>query len=581
MNKFFYTSERNIQILIYLLKQHKIRKVVASPGATNVTFVASLQHDPYFEIYSSYDERSAAYLACGLARESGEAVVLSCTGATASRNYMPGLTEAYYRKLPVLAVTSTQDISRVGHYIPQVIDRSKQPNDIVLLSEHIQTVKDKTDEWDVTIKVNRALLELHHRGGGPVHINLSTTYSRDYSVKELSPARIIRRVTQTDEYPSLPNCKIGIFIGAHKKFTEEETAVIDEFCAANNAVVFCDHTSSFFGKYRVLYSLARVQRQNAPVHTNPDILIHIGEVSGDYTNPGKAAKEIWRVSDDGEIRDTFNRLTYVFEMPEIVFFKHYIPLEYTPKETYFSACKKQLEEVRKQIPELPFSNIWVAQQTAHRIPKNSVVHLSILNTLRSWNYFEFQESVQSSCNTGGFGIDGILSTLVGASLVDQSKLYFAVIGDLAFFYDMNVIANRHVGKNLRVLLVNNGKGVEFKNYDHKAAVFGDETDVYIAAAGHNGNKSKLLVKHYAEDLGFDYLSATTKEEFCQVIDKFVNPNYMEKSILLEVFTNDVEESNALKMIRYCSTSPAGVSKRIIKHVLGKNATAAIKKIIGH
>lgn len=71
-----------------------------------MTFIGSIQNDSWFEIYSSVDERSAAYLACGLAAETGEPVVISCTGATASRNYMPGLTEAYYRKLPVLAITS-------------------------------------------------------------------------------------------------------------------------------------------------------------------------------------------------------------------------------------------------------------------------------------------------------------------------------------------------------------------------------------------------------------------------------------------------------------------------------------------
>lgn len=101
MEKRYYTNERNVQVVIALLKAYGIRKVIASPGTTNMTFVASIQDDPFFEMYSSVDERSAAYLACGLAAESGEPVVISCTGATASRNYMPGLTEAYYRKLPV------------------------------------------------------------------------------------------------------------------------------------------------------------------------------------------------------------------------------------------------------------------------------------------------------------------------------------------------------------------------------------------------------------------------------------------------------------------------------------------------
>ena len=67
--------------------------------------------------------------------------MLSCTGATASRNYLPGLTEAYYRKLPILAVTSTQIISRIGHHIAQVIDRRSIQNDVALLSEYIPVTK--------------------------------------------------------------------------------------------------------------------------------------------------------------------------------------------------------------------------------------------------------------------------------------------------------------------------------------------------------------------------------------------------------------------------------------------------------
>ena len=82
----FYSSERNIQIVISLLKANGIKKIIASPGATNFSFVGSVQNDSWFEVYSSVDERSAAYMACGLAAESGEPVVLSCTGSIA--NYL-------------------------------------------------------------------------------------------------------------------------------------------------------------------------------------------------------------------------------------------------------------------------------------------------------------------------------------------------------------------------------------------------------------------------------------------------------------------------------------------------------------
>ena len=158
MEQKYFTNERNVQILIVLLKKYGIRKVIASPGTTNITFVASLMHDPYFELYSSVDERSAAYIACGLAEESGEPVVITCTGATASRNYVSGLTEAYYRHLPIIAVTATRDVSKIGHLNDQVIDRSQFLADTVKYSTLLQTVVNEKDECDCTIKVNIAIL---------------------------------------------------------------------------------------------------------------------------------------------------------------------------------------------------------------------------------------------------------------------------------------------------------------------------------------------------------------------------------------------------------------------------------------
>ena len=104
-----YTHNLSIQVLVDLLIKHGIKKAVVSPGTTNLEFIAALQYSGKFDLYSSIDERSAAYMACGIAEECGEPVVISCTGSTASRNNFPGLTEAYYRKLPVLAITSTRE----------------------------------------------------------------------------------------------------------------------------------------------------------------------------------------------------------------------------------------------------------------------------------------------------------------------------------------------------------------------------------------------------------------------------------------------------------------------------------------
>ena len=152
----FYSLDTNVLNLVALLKAHNIRKVVASPGMTDVNFIVSLQNDPYFEMYSCIDERSAAFMACGLAAESGEPVVITCTEATASRNYYPALTEAYHRKLPILAVTGLHDYCLIGNLEPQVIDRSISPNDTFKLKVHLPLVKDEKDAKYSEFLINKA-----------------------------------------------------------------------------------------------------------------------------------------------------------------------------------------------------------------------------------------------------------------------------------------------------------------------------------------------------------------------------------------------------------------------------------------
>lgn len=573
--KHYYSSERSVQILVSLLKQHGIKKVVASPGTTNLTFVASIQQDPWFEIWSAADERSAAYIACGMADESGEPVVLTCTGATASRNYMPGLTEAYYRKLPVLAVTATQNETRIGHLIAQVIDRGSLPNDIALLSEHIPVTRDNTDEWSNTVKINRALLELRHHGGGPAHLNVETTYSRDFSVKELPEARMIRRIMPGDDFPELPAGRIAVFVGSHRPFTEAETEAVDRFCASHDAVAFCDHTSGYKGKYRVACSLVSSQEAYFCNLKTVGLLIHIGEISGG--SQGALPAAVWRVSQDGCLRDPFRRLTAVFEMSEQAFFDHYSAPAPVPKTACLEAWQEEMRNAVARIPgTLPFSNIWIASRTAHKLPEGCVLHLGILNSLRAWNMFEPPRSVQSFCNVGGFGIDGCVSSLVGASLVHPEKLYFGIVGDLAFFYDMNVAGNRHAGNNIRIMLINNGKGTEFRNYNHPSAAFGEEADKFIAAAGHYGNKSPELVRHYAEDLGYEYMSASNKEEFLKVYERFLIPEMTGRPMLFEVFTDSKDESDALKICRNLTTSAKGMLVSTVKKAIGKEAFQIVK-----
>lgn len=575
----YYSNEKNAQILVSLMKAHGVRKIVASPGATNICLVQSLQHDPYFEIYSSVDERSAAYIACGLAEESGEPVALSCTGATASRNYVSGLTEAYYRKLPVLAITATQHIGRIGHNVAQVIDRTNPMNDIAKHSVCVPTIHDEEDKWAYTVAINNALLELRRHGGGPVHINLTTTYSNDFSVKELPEVQVIRRICKKDEFPKIKANKVGIFVGAHSKWSDRLTELVDEFCEKYNAVVIRDNTSNYKGKYGVNANIYTSQDQYISMAKSMDLLIHIGNVSGAYI--GLSQKETWRVNPDGEVRDTFRKLSHVFEMEEEAFFNYYVNQteNESMQNTYYHEAREEYAKFYNKIPELPFSNVWIAKQTMPRIPENSIMHFGILNSLRAWNFFELSDSVLGYSNTGGFGIDGCVSSLLGASLANPDKLHFGVVGDLAFFYDMNSLGNRHFSKNIRLIVVNNGVGGEFKLYHHKAAKFGEDADAYMAARGHYGQQSPELLKHYATDLGYTYISASNKEEYLNNLECFVSAEMYDKPVIFEVFTNSEDESEALYIMNNLEVSATGTAKKMVKNLLGDKGVQAVKSLI--
>lgn len=580
-----YTVNKNALVLISLLKQYGIKKVIASPGTVNVPFVASIQQDDFFEVYSCVDERSAAYMACGLASESGEPVVITCTGATASRNYLPALTEAYYRKLPVIAVTGTDRIENVGHLMPQSIDRSQIQKDVAVCSVFLNQIRTDEQMWKCVVDANKALINATRRGGAPVHINLEINNGyflkkNMFPVEELPKTKKISYYDSLDDSPAIPNGKVAIFVGSHVPFTEAETNAIDHFCAKYGSVVFCDHTSNYHGKYRVLTGLIG-QQENALSKVVPDMLIHIGQISGDYASMGLAgcAKSVWRVAPDGELHDTFKKLDCLFSVEEQKFFEYYSAQKQNGENnSYLAMCQEVYKELYDKIPqELPFSNIWVAKRLYQELPQNSFIQLGILNSLRSWNLFDSKSIVGESCNTGGFGIDGGVSSFIGASLAKKADFYYCVTGDLAFFYDMNVLGNRHIDNNVRLMVVNNGVGVEFKFYHHQSDFL--DVDKYIGAAGHFGNKSHELLKHYSEDLGFEYLSASNKEEFEKVYSRFVSEK-KDKPILFEVFTNASDDDKALYMINHLQGATLKQAvKQEIKNIVGPSTVKAIKSIV--
>lgn len=584
-----YSVEENVRLLVAHLKAHNIRKVIASPGTQHMAFLGSIQFDGDFEIYSCVDERSAAYMAVGMAAEGGEPVVICCTGATASRNYLPALTEAFYRKLPVIAVTGTHEQYSIGHLCAQQIDRRQTPNDVVVHSELIERINEDGERRDVEIKINRALRMLKRNGGGPIHFNLETRNNVDFTIKSLPTPRIIDFVDEGSEFLEMGKGPVAVFCGSHNVWSNDLVEAVESFCAKYNAAVFCDHTSNYNGKFRVEAQLLGSQELYKPHECyNIGTLIHVGEITGAYEVNGFLckAKQVWRVSEDGAARDTWKNLGKVFDMPEVVFFKHYASKERNSDDTcsYLKACLAEYKKILDSISEdIPFSNIWVAKTLCNKIPEGSVMHFSILNSLRSWNYFQLPKGVTGYCNVGGFGIDGPLSTLVGASLCYPERLYIGIMGDLSFFYDMNALGNRHVGNNVRILMINNGRGQEFRNYIHPAYKWGEAADEFVAAAHHFGNKSIDLMRHMAEDLGYEYMSASTKEELLEKSARFLTKEHVDRPMFFEVFTDTDLEGKALYMLKHSISDPKQVVKNkvrdVIKDTLGEDTLKAVKKII--
>ena len=127
--------------------------------------------------------------------------------------------------------------------------------------------------------------------------------------------------------------------------TPEESDAIDKFCLSHNSIVLCEPCSGYKGKYSVFYSLTRWKKWNGE-NLNFDLIIHLGEVSG-FIWQCQRAKEIWRVSEDGELRDLLKKLTNVFEMKEIDFFKHYSTNQ-KGDDSYLNNCLESIAKTEKE-----------------------------------------------------------------------------------------------------------------------------------------------------------------------------------------------------------------------------------------
>lgn len=542
-----YTIEENVRIVISLLKEYNIKHIVISPGGTNIPVTQAVQDDSFFTCYSVTDERSAMYFAIGLYLQLGTPIATSCTSAQATRNYIPGLTEAFYKHVPILAIT-TSKLSRYTYQdYMQAPDQTSLPKDSVKKSFDLPYITDENSRAYCIRQVKEAMLEITHRRSGPVQLNIRISDKENgiFNQKELPHLSPFKRYMAWDEWTdfTLNDKRILIVIGEHLPFSIEEINLIEEFAENHNVTIYINNLSNYHGKYAIHANLmlSTLPNNRFVSELKPDILITIGGQTGDYPLFGKLSKmnneniEHWSITEDGHIIDTYNILTKIFECP-IKFFFNKLKSGHCEEHTYFKNWERLNQAIKNDIT-LPLSNISVAKKLHKLIPHNSYINFAILNSLRAWNYFQLDPSIKCFANVAAFGIDGCMSTLIGES-INTTSLCFLVTGDLAFFYDMNSLGIKHIGNNIRILLINNNGGAEFKIMAGKWNI---EINRYISASGHNSN-----AEGWAKTCNFDYLTAQTEEELDKVKHKFINPN--DKPIILEIFTQACNEQLANEIL---------------------------------
>ena len=539
---FFEKKEyKTLHYLIAMLEAYGVKYVVASPGMQNAKFNSIVQEKSEFNCISIVDERSAAYVATGISFETQEPVVITCTGATASRNYLSALTEAYYRKIPIIAVTFYRYTSNEFNMSPQFVDRSVIQNDVKYISVTLPNINNNDDKRKALVYLNAALTAAVYKKV-PVHIDCPASY--DFELDLSLPDDIWKNEYVFDDLEKLKENLVdknfAVFIGSHHKFSEQEEQALSDFAISWGIPVFCDHTSGYNGENKVLTAQAA---KLIDLKQMPELIIDIGDLTGEYSSSALFKKaKIWRVTPDGDFKSRFSfRIEKTIVTPEEKLFRTLINKNNT-KVDYFLDVKKQIDKII--IPELPLSCGLVCQKMAEYMPKKSSLHLAILNCLRNMNFFELSSQTTVNSNVGGFGIDGPLSTLLGQALVSPKEKVFGIVGDLAFFYDMNALGYRNIPNNLRILLINNNKGEEFIINPTIEKPLGEKTNELIAAAGHNKNGAKAWV----ESCGFHYMFAKDKKSFLNQVQDFCNYNYA-KPVVFEVFTTDEDEKFGLNIIQ--------------------------------
>ncbi len=548
----------NNKILISLLKQFGIKHLVLSPGMRNIPFVSEVEVDPDFACYSVVDERNAAFFAMGLSQQMGHTpVAIACTSGTAVSNYLSGITEAYYSNTPIVIITFDRSPYSLDQLETQKIDQLAVFHCVVKKAVQLPVIKDREDIWYCQRLINEALIAMSQHGMGPVQINVPLCGNTN-DLNEASN-QYADGVHKIDYYVNTAFSKwdkaldqltrsnrVLIVMGQQLPMDEETKALIRRFTARYHVPVLADNLSNFRCQETIMAEgLIKALNSRTITPLLPQIVITFGhnfqERIKDLLKAHAGEFAHWLVDEEGKVKDVFRSQRALFECSVKEFFAYFADREETAQrdDEYLTMWKQK--ESLISLPEMPWTNFYAVQEFTKVIPQNSVLHLAILNSTRLVQFFNLDESVQVYANVNTFGIDGCFPTFVGQAAATD-KLAFLVIGDLSFFYGMNAASIKHVKKNARILILNNGGAAEFHIPPDSHSR--ETVDLHIGCA------HSYSAKGWVESLGYRYLTAVDQASLETSLQAFVSED-SEQPVVLEVFTDmAVDGPYVLSIYRY-------------------------------
>ena len=545
-----YTDKKSILQLVALLKAHGIRKVVLCPGSRNIPIVQTLANIPDFTCYPMTDERSAGFFALGLALHGGTPAAVCCTSGTALLNLHPAVAEAFYQQVPLVVISADRPAAWIGQMDGQTLPQPGVFGSLVKKSVDLPEVDSEESEWYCNRLINEALLELNHHGKGPVHINvpISEPFFK-LPVTELPEVRVITRYQGLSVYDK----DYQPLIDRLNRY-QRRMAVVGQM---NLIYLFDKRYTKMLYKHFAWFTenISNQTVPGVPIRNIEPLLCSMNFETQQKMRPellitygghiiSKRLKkflrrhppvEHWHIAPDGEVVDLYGSLTTVIEMDPFEFLEKIAPMMENRTPEY----PRQWEALSKAIPQAQFdySEMSAIGAVIKNLPAPCSLHLANSSVVRYAQLFDIPANVEILSNRGTNGIEGSLSTALGYATASD-KLNYLFIGDLSFFYDMNALWNSNYGANIRILLLNNEGGEIF--HALPGLELHENARRFVTAT------HCTTAKAWAEDRGFEYLSARNSEEVNAAVTVFTQASVTNRPMLLEVFTDKNLDIEMLK-----------------------------------